>query len=39
MATVILGSLISSTALNLLRFPALARKWGHFSPTKIIDAP
>ena len=31
MATVILGGLITSTALNLLVLPALAWKWGRFS--------
>ena len=31
MAIVILGGLITSTALNLLVLPALAWKWGHFS--------
>ncbi len=32
MATVILGGLITSTALNLLVLPALAWKWGRFAP-------
>jgi len=36
MAIVILGGLITSTALNLLVLPALAWKWGHFTP--ITDA-
>ncbi|MEI8106402.1 MAG: efflux RND transporter permease subunit [Verrucomicrobiota bacterium] len=39
MAIVILGGLLSSTALNLLLLPALAWKWGRFSPTEIIDSP
>ncbi|MCX6977190.1 MAG: efflux RND transporter permease subunit, partial [Verrucomicrobia bacterium] len=39
MAIVILGGLLSSTALNLLLLPALAWKWGRFSNTEIIDAP
>ncbi len=33
MATVILGGLITSTALNLLVLPALAWKWGRFAPS------
>jgi CzcA family heavy metal efflux pump len=32
MAIVILGGLITSTALNLLVLPALAWRWGRFSP-------
>jgi Cu/Ag efflux pump CusA len=31
MAIVILGGLVTSTALNLLVLPALAWKWGRFS--------
>ena len=34
MATVILGGLITSTALNLLVLPALAWKWGRFTRTE-----
>jgi len=34
MAIVILGGLITSTALNLLVLPALAWKWGHFTATR-----
>ena len=33
MALVILGGLITSTALNLLVLPVLAARWGSFSPT------
>jgi Cu/Ag efflux pump CusA len=33
MATVILGGLLTSTALNLLVLPAFAWKWGRFSAT------
>ena len=40
MAIVILGGLITSTALNLLVLPALAWKWGRFSPAADAgDAP
>jgi Cu/Ag efflux pump CusA len=31
MAFVILGGLVTSTALNLLVLPVLAWKWGHFN--------
>jgi Cu/Ag efflux pump CusA len=37
MATVILGGLITSTALNLLVLPALAWKWGRFAATPTAD--
>jgi len=33
MATVILGGLLTSTALNLLVLPVIAWKWGRFEPT------
>ncbi len=40
MATVILGGLITSTALNLLVLPALAWKWGRFSADEhVTDVP
>ncbi len=40
MAIVILGGLITSTALNLLVLPALAWKWGHFSADEgAMDVP
>ena len=40
MATVILGGLITSTALNLLVLPALAWKWGRFSKDEhAMDVP
>jgi Cu/Ag efflux pump CusA len=40
MATVILGGLITSTALNLIVLPALAWKWGGFSAeTAVHDNP
>ena len=40
MATVILGGLITSTALNLLVLPALAWKWGRFSADEhMTDVP
>jgi Cu/Ag efflux pump CusA len=32
MAIVILGGLITSTALNLLVLPSLAARYGHFKP-------
>ena len=40
MAIVILGGLMTSTALNLLVLPALAWRWGHFSATEaVVDGP
>lgn len=39
MAIVILGGLITSTALNLLVLPSLAWKWGHFAATPAEDGP
>ena len=39
MATVILGGLITSTALNLLVLPALAWKWGRFAKAAAEDGP
>lgn len=39
MAVVILGGLISSTALNLLVLPALALRFGRFSPEADDDSP
>ena len=40
MATVILGGLITSTALNLLVLPALAWKWGGFTADEaVMDVP
>ncbi len=38
MAIVILGGLITSTALNLLGLPALAWKWGRFTPDENLDS-
>ncbi len=37
MAIVILGGLITSTALNLLVLPALAWKWGRFSKAELAE--
>lgn len=37
MAIVILGGLVTSTALNLLVLPVLAWKWGHFSKPASSD--
>ena len=37
MAIVILGGLVTSTALNLLVLPILAQRWGRFGAP--IDAP
>jgi CzcA family heavy metal efflux pump len=37
MAIVILGGLITSTALNLLVLPAFAWKWGRFSPAANLE--
>jgi Cu/Ag efflux pump CusA len=39
MAIVILGGLITSTALNLLVLPALAWKWGRFAKAAAEDGP
>jgi Cu/Ag efflux pump CusA len=39
MAIVILGGLVTSTALNLIILPALAWKWGRFSKTVAEDGP
>ena len=39
MAIVILGGLITSTALNLLVLPALAWKWGRFVKVTVDDGP
>ncbi len=39
MAIVILGGLVTSTALNLIILPALAWKWGRFAKTAIDDGP
>lgn len=39
MAIVILGGLITSTALNLIVLPALAWKWGRFAKTAVEDGP
>ena len=39
MAVVILGGLITSTALNLLVLPALAWKWGRFAEAAAEDGP
>ena len=39
MAIVILGGLITSTALNLLVLPALAWKWGRFAKIPGDDGP
>jgi len=39
MATVILGGLITSTALNLIILPALAWKWGRFAKAVVEDGP
>ncbi len=36
MAQVILGGLISSTALNLLVFPALALRYGRFGKSRVL---
>ena len=38
MALVILGGLITSTALNLLVLPVLAARWGSFSPAEIRES-
>ena len=39
MAIVILGGLITSTALNLIVLPALAWKWGRFAKVAAEDGP
>jgi Cu/Ag efflux pump CusA len=38
MAIVILGGLVTSTALNLLVLPALWLRYGRFPPTQIENA-